>query len=185
MSTARYFGLSDYFMSKYGHKCIKLSVDGGFSCPNRDGTLSTEGCAFCSERGSGEFAGVVSDGQKIESNSIAEQIESQKRLLSEKWNAKHFIAYFQNYTNTYKPKIELEALYSEALACEGVMGLAIATRPDCIEPEHLALFKKYNVMWVELGLQSIHDEKSMWMKRHYSYDHFLKAFELLDRKSVV
>ena len=175
----RYYGLSAYFMKVYGEKLVKLSLDGGFTCPNRDGTLSFDGCIFCSESGSGEFAGDVNLGVKNVGASIREQVDSQKRLLSAKWVSNAYIAYFQNYTNTYKSVEALEKIYREALDNEGVKGLAIATRPDCIKPEHIELFKRSKVMWVELGLQTIHDDRAGWLRRHYDYEDFNNAFQML------
>ena len=175
----RYYGLSEYFMKVYGEKLVKLSLDGGFTCPNRDGTLSAQGCIFCSESGSGEFAGVMVEGKKNQGASIREQIESQKQLLAAKWASNAYIGYFQNYTNTYKSIEALDQLYSEALDCDGIKGLAIATRPDCIKPEHIELFKRSKVMWIELGLQTIHDERAEWLRRHYDFNDFKAALQLL------
>ncbi len=177
--SGRYYGLSEYFMKVYGEKLVKLSLDGGFTCPNRDGTLSAQGCIFCSESGSGEFAGVMTQGKKNQGASIREQIDSQKQLLSAKWASNAYIGYFQNYTNTYKSVEALEQLYSEALDNDGVKGLAVATRPDCIRQEHIELFKRFNVMWVELGLQTIHDDRAGWLRRHYDFNDFIAAFQLL------
>ncbi len=180
----RYYSLSEYFKKTYGKKLIKLSLDGGFSCPNRDGTFSTEGCVFCSEEGSGDFSGEIIEGVKYKTVNISKQIESQKLLLSSKWKDCGYIGYFQNYTNTYKPIHELETLYAKALSCEGIEGLVIATRPDCVDASHIALFKKYNVLWVELGLQTIHDEKAKWLNRHYDLLSFKKTFEALKNEGI-
>ncbi|MCA0384701.1 MAG: TIGR01212 family radical SAM protein [Firmicutes bacterium] len=187
----RYFGVSEYFKKTYGEKWIKLSIDGGFTCPNRDGTLATAGCAFCSESGSGEFSGVIRDGKRVEDPrsgvariDISNQVESQMALLHKKWGNRPAIAYFQSFTNTYKPLDALRILYNEALACEGVEGLVIATRPDCISEAHCELFSKSKVMWVELGLQTIHDEKAAWMNRHYTYQNFIDAYQLLSSHGI-
>ncbi len=132
---------------RHGGKVIKLCIDGGFSCPNREKGL---GCIFCTERGSGEFTGDLENN----SQSITQQTEYQRQLLGTKWQSDKFIAYFQNYTNTYAHVGVLKAKYDEALAC-GAMGLAIATRPDCLEDDVLELISSYNCeKWVELGLQS-------------------------------
>ena len=190
MNQRRYYGLSDYFKEKYGVKCFKLAIDGGFTCPNRDGTLSTKGCAFCSESGSGEFSGVILEGKKAMVPDIDVQITSQIQLLSQKWSqvaeASHprFIGYFQNYTNTYKPIDELERLYTQAMKHADMLGLAIATRPDCISEAHIKLFKKVNVLWVELGLQTVHDDKAIWMNRHYDYAQFLESFQKLSAEGI-
>ena len=177
----RYYGLSGYLKNKFGEKIVKLSLDGNFTCPNRDGTLSSHGCIFCSARGSGEFAGVM-DSQGFDS--IPAQIEHQKQMLSPKWSDCGYIAYFQNYTNTYKPIEELEKLYTSALEQEGVRALAVATRPDCIQPEHIELFKSLNTAWIELGLQTIHDEKAFWLRRHYNLVDFECAFSRLKDANI-
>lgn len=181
---SRYYGLSDYLKLKYGRKLVKLSIDGGFTCPNRDGTLSTKGCVFCSIEGSGDFAGEISCGTKQTNGEIQSQIDSQKELLSDKWSNVGYIAYFQNYTNTYKPINELAQLYKSALACEGVEGLAIATRPDCIEASHIALFQSSRVLWVELGLQSIHDDQNKWLNRHYGLEDVVRSTRMLQDAGI-
>lgn len=175
----RYYGLSAYFMKVYGEKFIKLSLDGGFTCPNRDGTLSFEGCVFCSENGSGEFSGAIIQGIKDEAADIRDQVDHQKRMLSKKWSSTAYIAYFQNYTNTYKSIDALEVIYQAALDNEGVRGLVVATRPDCIKMEHVDLFKRSKVMWVELGLQTIHDDRAQWLNRHYGFEDFKTAYKRL------
>ena len=116
---------------------MKLSLDGGFTCPNRDGTLGYKGCIFCSEEGSGEFSG-------SRLTSIVEQVEQQKKLLSNKWKSTKYIAYFQSFTNTYGPIERLEKIYNDALNIEGIVGLAIATRPDCLDNDVLELLSKLN-----------------------------------------
>ena len=107
----RFNSLSDYFKRTYGEKFVKLCVDGGFTCPNRDGNLGTGGCSFCSEIGSGEYSGHIIDGVKVQSESIGKQLESQRLLLARKWRAHTGIAFFQNFTNTYKPLDVLDRLY--------------------------------------------------------------------------
>lgn len=180
----RFNSLSDYFKRTYGEKFVKLCVDGGFTCPNRDGNLGTGGCSFCSEIGSGEYSGHIIDGVKVQSESIGKQLESQRLLLARKWRAHTGIAFFQNFTNTYKPLDVLDRLYGEAMACNDIKGLVIATRPDCIEEGHVALFKKHNVLWVELGLQTTHDAQAMWMNRQYGMASFIKTFELLNAQDI-
>lgn len=166
----------DYEMKKrYGSKVVKLSVDGGFSCPNRQ---KSGGCIFCSERGSGEFAGDLTSTIK----SISEQIEFQKQLLSAKWSSDKFIAYFQSYTNTYAPVDILKKKYDEALSC-GVMGLAIATRPDCLQDDVLDLLQSYSCpLWVELGLQTIHCFNEI--NRGYDNSIYVKAAEKLKQRNI-
>lgn len=166
----------DYEMKKrYGSKVVKLSVDGGFSCPNRK---DSGGCIFCTERGSGEFTG---DPKNLNS-SISKQIEYQKKMLSKKWQTDKFIAYFQNYTNTYAPVDVLKRKYDEALACN-VMGLAIATRPDCLDNNVLDLLQSYTCpIWIELGLQSV----NCGDKIHRGYDNsvYVEAAHKLKQRNI-
>ncbi len=171
----------DYEMKKiFGEKAIKLSIDGNFTCPNRDGTISCRGCIFCSERGSGDFN---SDKNK----SITEQIEEQKQIMSKKWKSSTYIAYFQNYTNTYDTVENLRKKFYEALNCENIKGLAIATRPDCIDFEVLKLLEELNsktFLWVELGLQSINDKTADFLRRGYKTEKFDKTYEQLKNKKI-
>lgn len=184
----RYNALGEYFKNQYGKKMVKLAIDAGFTCPNRDGTLASSGCIFCSEKGSGEYAGVVGDEyDPHQTYSIYEQIESQKKLLSDKWKSTGYIAYFQNFTNTYASVPILSKLYDEALTFDGIEGLAIATRPDCIDDEKIKLLKKYNqqgILWVELGLQSIHEKSLKWLETHYSFDQFNQTFMKLKKAEI-
>lgn len=168
----RYFSISNYFKQTFGEKTIKLSLDAGFTCPNRDGTLGTGGCAFCSSSGSGEFA-----------SSISEQIE----LLSEKWPHARHIAYFQNHTNTYAPVPVLRKYYYDALSDSRIDGIAIATRPDCLGEDVLNLLEEINrehFLWVELGLQTIHPKTSEAMGIGYSLDTFHEAITELHRRGI-
>mgnify|MGYP004476287349 FL=1 len=168
----RYFSISNYFKQTFGEKTIKLSLDAGFTCPNRDGTLGTGGCAFCSSSGSGEFA-----------SSISEQIE----LLSEKWPHARHIAYFQNHTNTYAPVSVLRKYYYDALSDSRIDGIAIATRPDCLGEDVLDLLEEINrehFLWVELGLQTIHPKTSEAMGIGYSLDTFQEAITELHRRGI-
>ncbi|MGN1350939.1 MAG: TIGR01212 family radical SAM protein [Anaerovoracaceae bacterium] len=158
---ARYNGIGPWLKESFGQRIVKLSIDGGFTCPNRDGTLSSEGCIFCSERGSGDFAG-------DRSASITEQMDAQIRILSGKWKEFRCLAYFQNYTNTYAPAAVLREKYEEALRHPLCCGLAIATRPDCISPEVLQLLSELNqktFLWVELGLQTARDDTARAINR--------------------
>lgn len=164
----------------FGEKSIKLSIDGGFTCPNRDGTIGNRGCIFCSERGSGDFN---SDKNK----SISEQIEEQRLILSKKWKSNTYIAYFQNYTNTYDTVENLRKKFHEALSCENIKGLAIATRPDCIDSDVLELLEELSsktFLWVELGLQSINDNTANFLRRGYKLKQFDKAYEQLKGKNI-
>ena len=155
--------LSQYYREKFGCKVYKLSLDGGMTCPNRDGTLDTRGCIFCSAGGSGDFA----EGRCA---SVAEQIEKARARVRKKTDAAKFIAYFQSYTNTYAPVEYLEPLFSEAMAQECVVALSIGTRPDCLPDEVIDLLSRLNrikPVWVELGLQTIHEETARYIRRGY------------------
>lgn len=168
----------------FGTKVVKLSLDGGFTCPNRDGTCGSRGCIFCSESGSGDFTA-------DRTLSVAEQIKSQIELLKSKWPKAKYIAYFQNFTNTYAPVPILRGLYDAALECEDVVGLAIATRPDCLDDEVLALLDEYKqktYLWVELGLQTIHERTAKFIRRGYDlsvYDEAVQKLNALQIKTVV
>lgn len=171
----------DYEMKKiFKEKAIKLSIDGSFTCPNRDGTIGTIGCIFCSERGSGDF-------NSDKSKSITEQIQEQKTIMANKWKSSTYIAYFQNYTNTYDTVENLRKKFYEALSCEDIKGIAIATRPDCIHSEVLDLLQELNsktFLWVELGLQTINDKTANFLRRGYKTEQFDKTYEQLKDKNI-
>lgn len=167
----RYYSLDSYIKETFGEKLYKISLDGGMTCPNRDGTLDTRGCIFCSAGGSGDFA---SDRRL----SIKEQLAQGKQLVSKKYAGSGYIAYFQAYTNTYASVSYLEKIFTEALDDEGVKVLSIATRPDCLSPEILALLFRLNQrkpVWIELGLQTIHETSAKFIRRGYTLDVFEKA----------
>ena len=167
----RYYSLDSYIKETFGEKLYKISLDGGMTCPNRDGTLDTRGCIFCSAGGSGDFA---SDRRL----SIKEQLAQGKQLVSKKYAGSSYIAYFQAYTNTYASVSYLEKIFTEALDDEGVKVLSIATRPDCLSPEILALLFRLNQrkpVWIELGLQTIHETSARFIRRGYTLDVFEKA----------
>ena len=170
----------DYELKKiFGEKTIKLSIDGNFTCPNRDGTRGYGGCIFCSERGSGDFT--------ERGKTITEQIVEQKQFMSKKWKSNTYIAYFQNYTNTYDTVDNLRKKYYEALSCENIKGIAIATRPDCINDEIADLLEELNqktFLWVELGLQTIYNKTGEFIRRGYSLEQFDKAVEILKKKNI-
>lgn len=184
MTHERVYTLNSYLKKHHHQKFVKLSLDGGFTCPNRDGTLSHEGCRFCSERGSGDFAGSLED----PAASIPVQLETQKQLLSAKWgNTPSYIAYFQNFTNTYKPIKELKTLYDAAYEDRDVKGLAIGTRADCISKAHIDLFQKYKqkgIFWVEIGLQSIHAPTHEALNTHFNLQHFERTYEALCQADI-
>lgn len=178
--TKRYNTLNDELKREFGQKVMKLSLDGGFTCPNRDGTVGHRGCIFCSEEGSGEFAG-------SRFVSIAEQVEQQKKLLSKKWDTDKYIAYFQNFTNTYASIDMLRELYYEAINIEGVVGLAIATRPDCLDDDVLDLLERLNketYLWVELGLQTIHEKSAKLIRRGYPLSTYDSAIAKLKSRNI-
>lgn len=155
--------LSDHYRQTFGCKVYKLSLDGGFTCPNRDGTLGTRGCIFCSEKGSGEFA-------EGSCGSISRQLERAKERVRGKNREGKYIAYFQSFTNTYAPVAVLEQRYREAIAPEDIVGLAVATRPDCLPEEVVALLARINrikPVSVELGLQTVHENTARYLRRGY------------------
>lgn len=176
----RYNTINEELKNKFSGKVMKLSLDGGFTCPNRDGTVGSRGCIFCGEEGSGEFAG---DRKK----SLKEQAEEQKILLSKKWKSNKYIAYFQNFTNTYDKVEKLKKLYYEALEIEGVVGLAIATRPDCLNQDVIELLEELNektYLWVELGLQTIHEHTAKIIRRGYPLSTYDKVMNMLNEKNI-
>lgn len=176
----RYLSLNYELRKTFGTKVIKLSLDGGFTCPNRDGTIGNRGCIFCGEEGSGEFT----SSRKL---SIKDQIESQKRFLSKKWPEGKYISFFQNFTNTYSTVKDLNKKYSEAISQNRVVGLAIATRPDCLSEEVLKLLEEFNkktFLWVELGLQTIHGETAKFIRRGYELDCYEKAIIELNKRNI-
>ncbi len=176
----RYKSLNYFLRDKFNEKVFKISLDGGFSCPNRDGTISNGGCIFCSERGSGDFAGE-------RDSSIEEQFISIKEIMNKKWKDGKYIAYFQAYTNTYAPVEELRRKYTEAIKQEGVVAIAIATRPDCLPEEVLDLLEEINkktYLWVELGLQTCKDETASIINRGYKLPVFEKALKDLRKRGI-
>ena len=170
--------LSDHYKETFGCKVYKLSLDGGFTCPNRDGTLGTEGCIFCT--GSGEFA---EGGQAP----IAVQLERAKQRVSSKNKDGKYIAYFQAFTNTYGPVEKLRELYFAAIAPEEIVGLSIGTRPDCLGENVVALLAEINrikPVSVELGLQTIHEETARYIRRGYPADIYYDAVRRLKAAGI-
>ena len=179
-SGKRYHTLNDFLRNKFGEKVYKISLDGGFSCPNRDGKAGFGGCTFCSSKGSGDYAG-----ERVKS--ISEQFEDVKHMMEKKWKNGKYIAYFQAYTNTYAPVEVLREKYEEAIQKEGVVALAIATRPDCLDDDVLDLLEEMNkkvYTWVELGLQTIHEESAQNFNRGYSLDVFDEAVKNLRNRNI-
>lgn len=159
----RYNSLNNYLRNKFGKKVYKISIDGGFTCPNRDGKISTGGCIFCSAKGSGDFA-------TSKSLSITEQIEQGKERVRSKTKDNCFIAYFQAFTNTYAPIDVLESKFTEAINHKDIVALSVATRPDCVDDNVLKLLEKLNKIkpvWVELGLQTIKESSVDYIRRGY------------------
>ena len=180
MQKKRYRTFNGHLREKFGGKIFKVSLDAGFTCPNRDGTLGRGGCVYCSERGSGDFAG--EQGLSIH-NQFIEVTERMKK----KWPNAKYIAYFQAYTNTYATVERLREVYEEALAEEDVVGLSISTRPDCLPVEVLDYLEELNhrtYLWVELGLQSIHDRTMEWIKRGHNYAQFLEGLDQLHSRGI-
>ena len=175
-----YYSLDAYLKKTFGEKVYKLSLDGGMTCPNRDGTCGDRGCIFCSAGGSGDFAG---DRNK----SIPEQIREQKSLLQQKRPVHKFIAYFQAYTNTYAPVEYLEKIFREAISDEEVVVLSIGTRPDCLGEEVLSLLEELNrikPVWLELGLQTMHEKTAQYIRRGYPLSCFEDAVQNLRMRQI-
>ena len=172
--------LNDYLRERFGCKVYKIALNGGFTCPNRDGTLDTRGCIFCSEGGSGEFA----ENPQL---SITDQIEKGKLRLTNKIKDGKYIAYFQAYTGTYAPTEKLRALYTEAIQHPDVVVLSIATRPDCLSVETLELLSEMNKIkpvWIELGLQTIHEKTAAYIRRGYDLSVYDEALEKLHSRGI-
>ncbi len=168
-----YFPISQDLKTRFGGKIVKLSLDAGFTCPNRDGTKGFGGCSFCSPEGSGE---------------LSSDMRSQMTLLSPKWPAASgYLAYFQSHTNTYAPVDQLRALYLEALSYPNVVGIAIATRPDCLSQDVLDLLEelsKQTFLWIELGLQTIHEDTAIRMNRGYPLSIYDEAVSNLTHRNI-
>ncbi len=180
MTDSRFRSLNDDLRERFGEKLYKLTLNGGCTCPNRDGTLGTRGCIFCSEGGSGEFAASPQ-------LSIQEQIEDGKRRLAGKRPVKKYIAYFQAYTNTYAPVEHLRRVFTEAISCPEIAVLSIATRPDCLGEEVLELLEELNrrkPVWVELGLQTIHEKTASFIRGGYPLPVFDRAVKELEARGI-
>jgi len=176
----RYSTFNEQLRERFGGKVFKVSLDAGFTCPNRDGKLGIKGCVYCSERGSGDFAGE-------QGLTISNQFIEVKERMKKKWPNAQYIAYFQAYTNTYAPVKRLREVYEEALAEEKVVGVAISTRPDCLPHDVLNYLEELNqrtYLWVELGLQSSHDRTLEWIGRGHDYAQFLMGLEELHSRGI-
>ena len=174
-SAADYYSLDKYLKTTFGTKVYKLSLNGGMTCPNRDGTLGQRGCIFCSAGGSGEFAAPFDP-------DVNAQIERAKAYISKKYNADKFIAYFQAFTNTYAPVEYLEKLFYPAIERDDIVALSIATRPDCLPTDVVELLSKLNKVkpvWVELGLQTIHPDSAHYIRRGYPLEVYDDAMKKL------
>ncbi len=170
----RYRDFNGYLREQFGERVQKITLDAGLGCPNRDGTLSSEGCIYCDPFGSGSGA-LIRDGVPVE-----EQLRRGIRSAAERTGARKFIAYFQSFSNTYAPVPVLERLYDSALACPGVVGLAVGTRPDCVNPEVLDLLvrcRRRARVWVEYGLQSVHDRTLEAIRRGHGAACFERAVQ--------
>ena len=170
---------NEYYRQKFGCKVYKLSLDGGFTCPNRDGTLGTRGCLFCSEAGGGDFA---------EHGTAAQQLEQAKKRVSAKIKGEgKYIAYLQAFTNTYGPVEKLRKLYFQAIAPEDIVGLAIGTRPDCLQPEIVSLLAEINrqkPVSIELGLQTSSDHTARIIRRGYPFSVYKDAVRRLKKAHI-
>lgn len=176
----RYNSLNNYLRNKFGCKVYKLSISSGLSCPNRDGKLSTKGCIFCSNGGSGDFATSAA-------LSVTEQIEQAKEKVSKKITNGKYIAYFQSFTNTYGNVDYLKKIFTEAINHPDIVALSIGTRPDCLPNDVLDLLNRLNQIkpvWVELGLQTIHEKTARYINRGYTLDVFDQAVENLNKLNI-
>lgn len=175
-----YLDLNTYYRNLFGSKTAKISLDGGFTCPNRDGTLGYGGCLFCSEEGSGDFSASAT-------LSITEQIQQGKQQTAAKWENPKYIAYFQAYTNTYAPAAHLRKLYTEAITQPDIVGISIATRPDCLPEDVLDVLSELQTktkVWVELGLQTANETSAQFIHRGYQNTAFEKAVSDLHERKI-
>lgn len=176
----RYYALDYYIRETFGEKLYKIALNGGMTCPNRDGTLDSRGCIFCSAGGSGDFAG-------DRNVSIKEQIAYGRQLIHKKYHGSSYIAYFQAYTNTYAPVSYLEHIFMEAIEEPDVKVLSIATRPDCLSDPVLELLQRLNQIkpvWIELGLQTIHEKSAAFIRRGYPLSVFEDAVTRLNQIGI-
>ena len=178
--TIRYNDLNTYFRRIFGCRVQKITIDAGFSCPNRDGAISTGGCIYCNIRGSGT-------GAYAKGLSVTQQLIQGKKALSKRYKAKKFIAYFQAFSNTYAPVGKLKSLYDEALEVDDVVGLSIGTRPDCVNEPVLELLQGYvknYLVWIEYGLQSVHDSTLVYINRGHDFTCFKNAVDATKNRGI-
>lgn len=171
----RYYTYDYYLKTRFGKKCVKIALDGGFSCPNIDGKIGRGGCIYCSENGSGDHVPPCDI-------PLEEQFEKGKQIVSGKWNDVYYIPYFQAHTNTYAPTDILRQKFEKAIAFENAVGLSIATRPDCLSDEtveYLRELSEKTYLTVELGLQSAKNETLSRINRGHTFEQFLKGYEKL------
>ncbi|WP_339064294.1 TIGR01212 family radical SAM protein [Tepidibacillus marianensis] len=176
----RYHTLNYEYRRLFGEKVFKVPLDGGFTCPNRDGSVATGGCIFCSARGSGDYAG----DRRLE---LKQQFWEVKNKLHQKWPKAKYIGYFQAFSNTYAPAEELRDMYQTVLEEDEVVGLSIATRPDCLPDDVLDLLEEINhktKLWVELGLQTIHEHTQQLINRAHDYQVFLDGVHKLRERNI-
>ena len=176
----KYTSLNSYLKKRFGCKVYKLAINGGFTCPNRDGTLGTRGCIFCSRGGSGEFA-------ESKEKSVTQQIDDGKKRVEKKIKDGKYIAYFQAFTNTYAPVCKLKSLYTEAINHPDIVALSIGTRPDCLGNDVLELLDEMNKIkpvFIELGLQTIHENTAQYIRRGYSLEVYDKAVDDLHKIGI-
>lgn len=176
----KYLSLNQYLKETFGCKVYKIALDGGFTCPNRDGTLSDKGCIFCSGYGSGDFA-------ENRDLTITQQINLGKDKVANKISSGKYIAYFQAFTNTYAPLDKLRSMYMEAISHPDIVAISIGTRPDCLSEEVLDLLSEISTIkpvWVELGLQTIHESTAKYIRRMYNLPVYDKAMTDLKKRGI-
>lgn len=176
----RYHTWNYHLRNTFGEKVFKIALDGGFDCPNRDGTVAHGGCTFCSASGSGDYAGNRAD-------DLIKQFEEIKEKMHTKWKNGKYMAYFQAFTNTHAPVDVLREKYETVLNLEGVVGLSIATRPDCLPDDvvdYLAELNERTYLWVELGLQTIHEQTANLINRAHDYSTYVKGVEKLRQRGI-
>lgn len=180
MNNDKFYKLNSFLKENFKEKIYKVSLDGGFTCPNRDGKISNKGCLFCSDRGSGEFTG-------DRCKTITAQIDEQINFMKDKIGSSKVIAYFQNFTNTYGDTEYLRKIYYEALNHEKVIGIAIATRPDCLSDDVINLLDEINkkyFLWIELGLQTANDSIGKIINRGYDTKVYIDSCRILNEKNI-